>query len=977
MEHNAQSPVIERSGAEDFQNGNAQQQQQQQQMEGVAANTDSLSLRSTKQSSSPFSRLPRNVIERILYTVDPSAFASLALLNRKWRRISDAAPLYIHHLSHCPSFSATRDSMPYSESLDSLKRSFFAEIRRNAFDVFLRPRQTLVKLISTSMSSSTAFPKGEAFRFSFSASGHMILCLSSSRIVVLDITAKLPVVKHELKTSRRPLDATILDDGLLLAVVSSRHQINIYSLSDDDSKLIQCLVLNDTPRALALSPTGGVLAIAYDDKIEMQAVGEGVIAADRRAVRCNSVDSISFSPDGFMLLGSSARGRTSSIVSVTVPFYTGTEDDISPGDAQVRMWTTQVLFPASLQGYTRACSLPFHEEGEDDWVLGYDEQRGAFRVVRISNANAGTVYFPSPFSPNIYQKASPVMSPAVDGKGELVALGYEDSGLWVHGIPNRLDVASSARSSPGFLQQSGAISGHKLSDIPGITASCWVGYSHSSAHPASKGLRLVTVAPGGVSPPSIGEEDVPVDGGRVLLLDFDRSPRNGEAIEVSIELGEAEPKMLTEPNSSMDTEVELERRRTQLRRNNTAAPRRLRNPARETHPPSTSSASQKVSYCHRRNSSYQSDSNTPRLNATLFGDAQPRTGDTLQRAVTAAAVNPRRYSNPRQPQTQRYIPQVPHESDADNWVPPPPPYTREPAAPLPENLRRTLLPVPPELRRAQSTSQDNASRNRPALHRLNTITARMMRIGARDPQADEDDNGQRRVLQRIREGALGQFNQGRDEPVPPVPPIPELHQPPATEEFTIVQSPQYINSAPAAPQAPQAPSTPLVSPTPSETLASSRSRRQSTRSNQTEHVVSQAVASNLMEPIPYIQEEESPTTINQNQNQYPFSFSSPNLGGPGRRFPGAAEDSPASPTARRTWYQRVPPNGRSQSQDLREVLPPRPTPAMNRRASTDPTLSNRSPSTAAVNESWRRRIEEWNERTIHETNKKNRKCVVM
>lgn len=71
MEHNAQSPVIERPGAEEFRNGDAQQhqqqQQQKQQMEGVTANTDSLSLRSTKQSSSPFSRLPRNVIERYVH----------------------------------------------------------------------------------------------------------------------------------------------------------------------------------------------------------------------------------------------------------------------------------------------------------------------------------------------------------------------------------------------------------------------------------------------------------------------------------------------------------------------------------------------------------------------------------------------------------------------------------------------------------------------------------------------------------------------------------------------------------------------------------------------------------------------------------------------------------------------------------------------------------------------------------------------
>lgn len=286
--------------------------------------------------------------------------------------------------------------------------------------------------------------------------------------------------------------------------------------------------------------------------------------------------------------------------------------------------------------------------------------------------------------------------------------------------------------------------------------------------------------------------------------------------------------------------------------------------------------------------------------------------------------------------------------------------------------------MPPELiqgtsgqiRRARSTSQDNPSQNRPALHRLNTITARMMRLGVRDPDTDDDNIGQRGALQRLREGTFSQLHQVRDEPsIPPVPPIPQLHQTPVvSEESTMIQSSQFINSALPAPQALP---TPSALQAPSETPASSRSRRQSTRSNQTENLVSQAVANNLMEPIPYIQEEDSPTI-----NQYPFSFSSPNLGGPGRRFTGATEASPASPTQRRTWYQRVP-TGQSQSQDLREVATTRPTPAMHRRASTDPTLSNRSPSTAAANENWRRRIEEWNERTIYETNKKNRRCMVM
>lgn len=145
-----------------------------------------------------------------------------------------------------------------------------------------------------------------------------------------------------------------------------------------------------------------------------------------------------------------------------------------------------------------------------------------------------------------------------------------------------------------------------------------------------------------------------------------------------------------------------------------------------------------------------------------------------------------------------------------------------------------------------------------------------------------------------------------------------------------------------------------------------------------------------MEPQPIVpnpgqqqQEEEETPTI----NHYPFSLSSPNLRvqRPQNNIY-APEEVPLTPTARRTWYQRAP-NGRSQSQDIGQATTPAtPTPGlyipmvppMHRRASTDPTLSTRSPSSAAANENWRRRIEEWNERTIHETSKKNRsKCVVM
>ena len=184
--------------------------------------------------------------------------------------------------------------MGEAESLPNLKRLFLEETRRNAFDVFLRPRKTLVRLISSSMSSSTAFPQGEVFRFSFSANGSLVLCISSSRIVVLDLSVDPVAVKHELQTRRRPMGATILDDGSLLAVLSSSHRVNIYRLCSDDAKRIQTITLNDAPRDLTFSPTGSVLALSFEDTIEVHAVGEETLSTERRAARCLRVDTLSF-----------------------------------------------------------------------------------------------------------------------------------------------------------------------------------------------------------------------------------------------------------------------------------------------------------------------------------------------------------------------------------------------------------------------------------------------------------------------------------------------------------------------------------------------------------------------------------------------------------------------------------------------------------------------------------------------------------
>src|SRR5207247_4422542 len=114
-------------------------------------------------------------LSRILYVVDANVFASLALLNREWRRVSNSAQLYRHHLGGCrPAFPSNADAVsnsPTSDDLPELRRRFICEARKGVFDVFLRPRNTSIKLITASSSSSAAFPRVEPSRLSFSSIG--------------------------------------------------------------------------------------------------------------------------------------------------------------------------------------------------------------------------------------------------------------------------------------------------------------------------------------------------------------------------------------------------------------------------------------------------------------------------------------------------------------------------------------------------------------------------------------------------------------------------------------------------------------------------------------------------------------------------------------------------------------------------------------------------------------------------------------
>lgn len=754
--------------------------------------------------------------------------------------------------------------------LEKYRRRFVLEAQRNLFEAYLRPRSLLINLISYSANSSAAFPRGEAFRFIFSPNGQTLLALSSSRIFVLDVSTDSVTVKRELKTSRRPLSAAVLDDGSILAVLSSKHQANVYSLTEHGVKHLQVLVLDNPPRTIALSPMGTVLAAGYESGVEVFSLATNALTTDRRAVRCEPVDSLAFSSDGAMLYGSSQNMSDPSAVIITAPFYTENDPDMTDKEIQSRMWTTQILFPDNSSTCSHATILPCHNEGDINWVFAFDQSLGTYRAVRSDDTRTGAAYFRSPAPERRFSMELPTTLPTASGQGDMVVAGFSASGLWVYGVPEQVDAAPDMTpvfdrtqpstagedsTTPRLLeplevyspnrsgdvesledddlfgkvdwQESLFITGRQISNIAGLQAAKWV------EPPSRTGTfggvkRLAIVAPGGVEAfeERLGEDVMPVDGGRIQFLDFSYSPKDGESREITVEIGDKKPEMLPEQHGNLDVEVALARRRT-VRQNRDLLNGAARSPLVRSTTAFTSANLRMTSYLenNRARGNLTSPSspdigvNMNQIGAFLgpYSQTSPRTRDNLHRAATASATSrhpqlPRQSTHNgvaaghvvyRRPNTTRR--QIPHESDADNWVPPPPPYTRTTTAadtPLPEHLRLALLPrtsTEPQRRVTDTVSPPSrASTNLETMsspstqHRNRSAYASPISPRRRDtsesnvsPMTENDLSPQRskKILKgsensrsslALRRRPVSAFSPGRSDSIPPSSTLPPL-----------------------------------------------------------------------------------------------------------------------------------------------------------------------------------------------------------
>ena len=638
-------------------------------------------------------------------------------MTRNWYNAAQNRELYAHHLSRCPSYSLSNTVItgPFRKfDLYRLKTKFAAEVRRNLFEAYLRPRQTLINLISVNASSSAALPGAEAFRFSYSPNGQTILALSSSRIYVIDAVTEPITVRHELKTMRRSLAASATDDGTILAVLSSKHQANVYHLTSEGVKHVQVLVMDNPPRTIALAPEGTVLAAAYEGGVEVFSLAPSALSTDRRAVRSEGVDTLSFSGDGSMLVGSTQSLEEPSAVVITAPFYT--ENDLPPKEVHSRMWTTQILFPQISSICSHAELLQGHTEGDASWLFAYDHTLMSYRAVRTDDTRTGVAYFLNPTTNRRFSLPAPSTAPTSTACGTLVVAGFNGSGLWIYGIPEKLDAApdmgsvverheqrlqgrAPLTSATGHIEPlmaySPSVSGSSedieddslaakvewreslfvkcshIRSLDGATAAKWI--ERSEDRPcAFTDKRLIVVAPGGVDQfaEEMGDETMPVDGSRLSILDFDYSPSHGLDRELTIEVGDKEPELLVEQIGDMDIEVAMQRRRTVRDR----ARGGTKVPLGRSVTTASGTLGSRLRSVSQASSGMDLDAQIALANSPPHQYQQTSPSLSVHRSATTAGFTTARY--PARPPLAQQQDAAGNRSPAqlDSWESPPPPY---------------------------------------------------------------------------------------------------------------------------------------------------------------------------------------------------------------------------------------------------------------------------------------------------------------
>lgn len=426
-----------------------------------------------------------------------------------------------------------------------------------------RPRIHIIKLVSNTATASAGFPTGEAFGFSISPSGRKIAAYNSARLYVLSTNA-LPVgISQDYALKRRPLAVELTDEGNTMAVLADDHTVNIYD-TGLHFKRSRTIMLDFPTNCIALAPTGGLLAAAYEGGVEVFSLAASALPTDRRAVRSIKMDRLKFSNDGSTLLGTTTRINAASTVVTSVPVFPADPGGVPTHEELKEAWCSELLHPENIRNSSHATFLRENRSDCNDRVFAWNGMEDTFGILNVGDMQYGNIDFPVVISPPLSTcgglGAAIHSCPAMDENGDTVAMIVNDRTIRLYIAPHRVDDDESVEAHS---------IDHELDEGYGCPFSevRWV-YSASSLpspmrHQNGVKGRLVVTSPGGVTESGISEESVDdIEGGRIILFDFDPQFAGQPGQTFTLTLGKNPPQMLEEEQVDVQEQVALVRRRT-------------------------------------------------------------------------------------------------------------------------------------------------------------------------------------------------------------------------------------------------------------------------------------------------------------------------------------------------------------------------------------------------------------------------------
>ena len=557
-------------------------------------------------------------------------------------------------------------------------------------------------LCTNSVVSSTLFPRPEALSLKLSYCGQWVLAVNSSRIVLFNIQDLSAVKAKAFAVRNRPIAFDIHDNGSLLVVLTRSHQVSVYRLSlgsNESAHFVRAINLDLPCKDVVISPDGMLFVAIHEsgDGLEFVSLSSNMTTTNHRLVTCRGVDAGSFSMDSRTFVGTStsveSSSTTTTIFTVHRPDEPYTIGDGAEPENSDKAWIRTLLFPQVIDCISHASIVPDPNTKYIDELLAYRHDLDGLAItdIKLGLLATKTINLQHPtISGRKYTMSA--LAPAVSVNGDRIAVVVRDDNnleIWVYELPTEKHQKGldSMPNSSGQVNTPKrpieptwriSLSTTDLFCMESISDIRWTNYNHDHT---STLIQLVAVGRCvNMDNPAqdVGTKPIAPEAS-IMVINFDADAEMITSDALHLE-SIATVDILVTQELGLEQEVELVRRRTTVQKKlpTQSSTRRLGS--------SFLRNTDRISLAQSLSQSGRVSDGTTGIDEP-YSHSQPRPLSSLHHtATTAAALPPHRrhlrslpgYHLEYRRADGRSDTFIPHESDADNWVPPPPPYTIEP-----------------------------------------------------------------------------------------------------------------------------------------------------------------------------------------------------------------------------------------------------------------------------------------------------------